>query len=133
MVRALHGPLRASLEFAHYRYGDRLRSETFAHRPKSEPEFARHRYGDGLRSGWRSVMDMVVRLHKLGLLPASVAALEGEDAESAAGRLPRAAAPRNSAAPSLLSRAFSRHVLYHNLAQLHRSLWCPTLKRAPIA
>ena len=69
-----------------------------------------HRYGDGLRSGWRSVMDVVVRLHKLGLLPASVAALEGEDAEAAAGRLPRAAAPRNSsAAPSLLSRAFSRH------------------------
>ncbi|CAL8465729.1 g5265 [Coccomyxa elongata] len=67
-----------------------------------------NRYGDGLRSGWRSVMDVVVRLHKLGLLPASVAALEGEDAESAAGRLPRAAAPRNSAAaPSLLSRAFS--------------------------
>lgn len=67
------------------------------------------RYGDSLRSGWRNVMDVVLRLHALGLLPASVAALEGEDAQAAAGRLPRPSAPRNaSAAPSLLSRAFSR-------------------------
>ncbi|KAK9918480.1 hypothetical protein WJX75_004379 [Coccomyxa subellipsoidea] len=67
-----------------------------------------NRYGDSLRSGWRNVMDVVLRLHALGLLPASVAALEGEDAQAAAERLPRPSAPRNaSAAPSLLSRAFS--------------------------
>lgn len=54
-------------------------------------------------------MDLILRLYRLGLLPASVAALEGEDAETAAGRLPRASAPRNaSSAPSLLSRAFAR-------------------------
>ncbi|EIE18029.1 Sec7-domain-containing protein, partial [Coccomyxa subellipsoidea C-169] len=40
-----------------------------------------NRYGDSLRSGWRNVMDIVLRLHSLGLLPASVAALEGEDAQ----------------------------------------------------
>lgn len=39
------------------------------------------RYGDSLRSGWRNVMDIVLRLHSLGLLPAPVAALEGEDAQ----------------------------------------------------
>lgn len=54
-------------------------------------------------------MDVVMRLYRLGLLPATVAALEGEDAQAAAARLPRLAAARSSAgAPSLLSRAFLR-------------------------
>ena len=30
------------------------------------------RYGDSVRSGWRNVVDCVVRLHRLGLLPADV-------------------------------------------------------------
>ena len=30
------------------------------------------RYGDSVRSGWRNVIDCVVRLHRLGLLPADV-------------------------------------------------------------
>ena len=50
-----------------------------------------------------------MRLYRLGQLPASVAALEGEDAEAAAMRLPRLATSRSAAsAPSLLSRAFLR-------------------------
>ena len=54
-------------------------------------------------------MDVVMRLHRLGQLPASVAALEGEDAEAAAMRLPHLATSRTAAsAPSLLSRAFLR-------------------------
>ena len=65
------------------------------------------RYGDSVRSGWKTVMDVVMRLYRLGLLPATVAALEGEDSQAAAMRLPRLAASR-SAAPSLLSRAFLR-------------------------
>jgi brefeldin A-resistance guanine nucleotide exchange factor 1 len=67
------------------------------------------RYGDSLSSGWRNIMDLVMRLHRLGLLPVTVAALEGEDPQAAAARLPRLTAQRNMAStPSLLSRAFSR-------------------------
>lgn len=67
------------------------------------------RYGDSVRSGWKTVMDVVMRLYRLGLLPATVAALEGEDSQAAAMRLPRLAASRSAAAaPSLLSRAFLR-------------------------
>jgi hypothetical protein len=32
------------------------------------------RYGDWLRSGWRNVLDAVLRLHRLDLLPAAVIA-----------------------------------------------------------
>lgn len=54
-------------------------------------------------------MDVVMRLYRLGQLPASVAALEGEDSEAAAMRLPRLATSNSAAAaPSLLSRAFLR-------------------------
>ena len=50
-----------------------------------------------------------MRLYRLGQLPASVAALEGEDAEAAVMQLPRLATSRSAAsAPSLLSRAFLR-------------------------
>jgi hypothetical protein len=28
-----------------------------------------NRHGDTIRSGWRNVLDCVIRLHKLGLLP----------------------------------------------------------------
>ena len=67
------------------------------------------RYGDRVRSGWKTIMDVVMRLYRLGLLPATVAALEGEDSQAAVTRLPRPAASRSSsAAPSLLSRAFLR-------------------------
>ena len=54
-------------------------------------------------------MDVIMRLYRLGLLPATVAALEGEESQAAATRLPRLAASRSAAAaPSLLSRAFLR-------------------------
>ena len=54
-------------------------------------------------------MDVIMRLYRLGQLPADMAALEGEDAEAAATRLPRLATCRSAAAaPSLLSRAFLR-------------------------
>lgn len=67
------------------------------------------RYGDSVRVGWKTIMDVVMRLYRLGQLPADMAALEGEDAEAAATRLPRLATSRSAAsAPSLLSRAFLR-------------------------
>ena len=67
------------------------------------------RYGDSVRVGWKTIMDVVMRLYRLGQLPASVAALEGEDSAAAAMRLPRLATSRSAAAaPSLLSRAFLR-------------------------
>ena len=40
-----------------------------------------HRYGDSLRSGWRDIMECIMRLHKLGLIPASILAVEGEPPE----------------------------------------------------
>ena len=62
-----------------------------------------------MRVGWKTIMDVVMRLYRLGQLPASVAALEGEDAEAAAMRLPRLATSRSATSPpSLLSRAFLR-------------------------
>ena len=69
------------------------------------------RYGDSLRSGWRNVLDFVVRLHKLALLPGGVLALEAGDGGGAPGGLPRPAAQRRGASSSLLSRAFARCLL----------------------
>ena len=45
-----------------------------------KPEIAclRCRYGDCVRSGWRNVLDCVIRLHRLGLLPADVVRFPAE-------------------------------------------------------
>ncbi|KAJ6826704.1 ARF guanine-nucleotide exchange factor GNOM-like [Iris pallida] len=40
-----------------------------------------NRYGDYIRSGWRNILDCILRLHKLGLLPARVASDAAEDSE----------------------------------------------------
>ena len=67
------------------------------------------RYGDSLHSGWRNILDIVIRLHKLNLLPPSVLIMESEDPEAAKQRLPRAPASRRVvSAGSMISRAFSR-------------------------
>ncbi|KAK9828895.1 hypothetical protein WJX72_002652 [[Myrmecia] bisecta] len=68
-----------------------------------------NRYGNSLRSGWRNILDFVVRLHKLSLLPHSVLLMEAEDSEAARQRLPRASSSqrRVASASSLLHRAFS--------------------------
>ena len=69
----------------------------------------RNRYGDSLRSGWRNVLDCVLRLHRLGLLPPGVVLLEAGDPDAGKFALPRAPASRRSAsATSIISRAFSR-------------------------
>jgi hypothetical protein len=39
------------------------------------------RYGDSLRSGWRDIMECITRLHKLGLMPATILAVDGEPPE----------------------------------------------------
>ncbi|KAJ4789986.1 SEC7-like guanine nucleotide exchange family protein [Rhynchospora pubera] len=39
------------------------------------------RYGDFVRTGWRNILDCILRLHKLGLLPARVASDAAEDAD----------------------------------------------------
>lgn len=68
-----------------------------------------HRYGDSLRSGWRNVLDCVIRLHSLGLLPTGVVLLEAGEPDAGKLALPRAPASRRSAsATSIISRAFSR-------------------------
>ena len=68
-----------------------------------------HRYGDSLRSGWRNVLDCVIRLHRLGLLPPGVVLLEAGMPDTGKLALPRAPASRRSAsATSIISRAFSR-------------------------
>lgn len=41
------------------------------------------RYGDFVRTGWRNILDCILRLHKLGLLPARVASDAADDAELA--------------------------------------------------
>jgi len=68
-----------------------------------------HRYGNSLRSGWRNVLDAVIRLHGLGLLPPGVVLLEAGEPDGGKLALPRAPASRRTAsASSILSRAFSR-------------------------
>ncbi|KAK1319152.1 ARF guanine-nucleotide exchange factor GNOM [Acorus calamus] len=39
-------------------------------------------YGDYIRTGWRNILDCILRLHKLGLLPARVVSDVADDAES---------------------------------------------------
>ncbi|KAG8097740.1 hypothetical protein GUJ93_ZPchr0013g35005 [Zizania palustris] len=40
-----------------------------------------NRYGDYIRTGWRNILDCILRLHKLGLLPARVASDATDDSE----------------------------------------------------
>lgn len=40
-----------------------------------------NRYGDYIRTGWRNILDCILKLHKLGLLPARVTSDAAEDAE----------------------------------------------------
>ncbi|KAG9133160.1 hypothetical protein Leryth_024862 [Lithospermum erythrorhizon] len=40
-----------------------------------------NRYGDFIRTGWRNVLDCILRLHKLGLLPARVASDAADDSD----------------------------------------------------
>ncbi|GJN23806.1 hypothetical protein PR202_gb11488 [Eleusine coracana subsp. coracana] len=57
-----------------------------------------NRYGDYIRTGWRNVLDCILRLHKLGLLPARVASDAAEDSELSAETVQGKAAP--SAVPT---------------------------------
>ncbi|CAN1187778.1 ARF guanine-nucleotide exchange factor GNOM [Linum perenne] len=43
-----------------------------------------NRYGDYIRTGWRNILDCILRLHKLGLLPARVASDAADESETAA-------------------------------------------------
>lgn len=43
-----------------------------------------NRYGDFIRTGWRNILDCILRLHKLGLLPARVASDAADDSELSA-------------------------------------------------
>ncbi|KAI8534738.1 hypothetical protein RHMOL_Rhmol10G0120000 [Rhododendron molle] len=40
-----------------------------------------NRYGDFIRTGWRNILDCILKLHKLGLLPARVASDAADDLE----------------------------------------------------
>ncbi|CAN1794237.1 ARF guanine-nucleotide exchange factor GNOM [Linum perenne] len=43
-----------------------------------------NRYGDYIRTGWRNIVDCILRLHKLGLLPARVASDAADELETSA-------------------------------------------------
>ncbi|XP_065860498.1 ARF guanine-nucleotide exchange factor GNOM [Euphorbia lathyris] len=43
-----------------------------------------NRYGDYIRTGWRNILDCILRLHKLGLLPARVASAAADESELSA-------------------------------------------------
>ncbi|XP_050940282.1 ARF guanine-nucleotide exchange factor GNOM-like [Cucumis melo] len=43
-----------------------------------------NRYGDFIRTGWRNILDCILRLHKLGLLPARVANDAADESEFSA-------------------------------------------------
>ncbi|KAK8914252.1 ARF guanine-nucleotide exchange factor GNOM [Platanthera zijinensis] len=59
-------------------------------------------FGDHIRTGWRNILDCILRLHKLGLLPARVAGDAADEAE-----LPADAAAHGKAA---LSSLLSSHI-----------------------
>lgn len=42
-----------------------------------------NKYGDYIRTSWRNILDCILRLHKLGLLPARVASDAGDDMDTA--------------------------------------------------
>ncbi len=66
------------------------------------------RHGDALREGWRHVLDLVVRLHALGLLPPEAIAADGEAPAEASARLPAPAARGSRGSQgSLFSRAIN--------------------------
>jgi brefeldin A-resistance guanine nucleotide exchange factor 1 len=46
-----------------------------------------NKFGDFIRTGWRNILDCILRLHKLGLLPARVASDATEDADNASKEL----------------------------------------------
>lgn len=67
-----------------------------------------NRYGDSLRTGWRNVLDCVMRLHKVGLLSPAVLVVDGEEMEVAAARLPRPSMSKSKGSSgSLFSRAIN--------------------------
>lgn len=43
-----------------------------------------NRYGDYIRTGWRNILDCILKLHKLGLLPARVASDAADESEVSA-------------------------------------------------
>ncbi|XP_024312292.1 ARF guanine-nucleotide exchange factor GNOM isoform X2 [Brachypodium distachyon] len=45
-------------------------------------------YGDHILSGWRNVVDCILRLHKIGLLPGRLTGDTGDDQESSSDSLP---------------------------------------------
>ena len=74
------------------------------------PEFSRgpNRYGDWVRSGWRNVLEVVLRLHRLGLLPPRVLAADGEDDATAKARMPRPPAAKKGSQGNMITRAFNK-------------------------
>lgn len=42
-----------------------------------------NKFGDFIRTGWRNILDCILRLHKLGLLPSKVASDAAEDTDGA--------------------------------------------------
>ncbi|XP_020092293.1 ARF guanine-nucleotide exchange factor GNOM-like [Ananas comosus] len=52
-----------------------------------------NRYGDYIRTGWRNILECILRLHKLGLLPARVASDAADDLELASEAVQGKSAP----------------------------------------
>ncbi|KAA8544338.1 hypothetical protein F0562_022350 [Nyssa sinensis] len=44
-----------------------------------------NRYGDFIRTGWRNILDCILKLHKLGLLPTCVASNAANDSKLSSG------------------------------------------------
>ncbi|CAN6319219.1 unnamed protein product [Urochloa humidicola] len=57
-------------------------------------------YGDHIRSGWRNIVDCILRLHKIGLLPGRLTGDTADDQESTSDSLPTKLA--SSSAPQVL-------------------------------
>jgi golgi-specific brefeldin A-resistance guanine nucleotide exchange factor 1 len=62
-------------------------------------------YGDHIRSGWRNIIDCILRLHKIGLLPGPLTGDTADDQDSSSKSLPGKLA---SSAPQVLPISTSR-------------------------
>ena len=63
-----------------------------------------NRYGDYIRTGWRNILDCILRLHKLGLLPARVASDAADDSDLTADNSHSKPLAKSQSMPSMTTR-----------------------------
>ncbi|KAK1440800.1 hypothetical protein QVD17_06632 [Tagetes erecta] len=87
-------------------------------------------YGDYIRSGWRNTVDCILKLHKLGLLPANLATDSADDVEQVSESDSEKFVLLSPPAPVVLATAHSRK-LSGLMGRFSEFLYYDTEKPAP--